>query len=405
VIQSLQLTPPPDLTPVLQERAFAISPGQIFTLNRLWTTQASLDRLDVFEQYQFELKPGQEQRFDLTFRSVGKAQPVSGWLGRVLPLVRGLPYQTLYFDRYNLGRRGVNFSSLWRWDAEKRRGNVDLSGPFRQNPQWRYRWILDARDENWDLRTTYRGVPGGLDGVNLQKVETGADLQFGLSGRLQWTTGLRVAARRFRHGDGSAVFANSWSFAQQNGLDYRLWIWPERRVHVDASVNLETGRLFAGSAPVFATIKGDLNGSWMPQSKGDNLAVNARIRSGWTFGAVPFDELFMLGMERDNDLWLRGHLGAHDGRKGSAPLGTEYALAQTEVLRTLWQFPFVRLQAGPFFDAGRITDRSGAFGSRGWLYDAGVQVTVATIGAVRWSVIYGRDLRDGRGVFYTSVSR
>ena len=34
----------------------------------------------------------------------------------------------------------------------------------------------------------------------------------------------------------------------------------------------------------------------------------------------------MLGLERDNDLWMRSHLGARNGLKGSAPLGRRYYL-------------------------------------------------------------------------------
>ena len=60
---------------------------------------------------------------------------------------------------------------------------------------------------------------------------------------------------------------------------------------------------------------------WLPTARGDDYETLARVRAGKTFGDLPFDELFMLGLERDNDLWLRGHIGTRDGRKGSAPLG------------------------------------------------------------------------------------
>jgi hypothetical protein len=61
--------------------------------------------------------------------------------------------------------------------------------------------------------------------------------------------------------------------------------------------------------------------------------------------------------------------------------------------------------AGPFFDTGLTGDRAGRFGSGGWLYDAGLQVTLRAAGSIRWTFVYGRDLRDGRGVWYTAVSR
>jgi hypothetical protein len=264
--------------------------------------------------------------------------------------------------------------------------------------------VADARDENWDLTTTYFGGQGSLNHLILRRIETGADLEVGLTGKLQWTSGMRVVGRTFRNGDASRFFADGWSFEQRNGLDYRLWDYPDRRVRLVASALLQTGRVFISPPSTFAGLHGDLKGVWFPQAKGEKIVVTARMRAGKIFGELPFDELFMLGMERDNDLWLRGHVGTRDGRKGAAPLGSEYALTQAEVDRTVWQVPFLRLQVGPFFDTGRIADPSGQFGSRGWMQDAGAQAKITTIGSVKWTLVYGRDLRDGRGVFYTAIS-
>jgi hypothetical protein len=150
-------------------------------------------------------------------------------------------------------------------------------------------------------------------------------------------------------------------------------------------------------------VEGGLTGFWKPQAGGNAWEAHAHLRSGKTFGETPFDEFFQLGMERDNELWLRGHVGTQEGRKGNAPLGTDYALVQTDFDRTVAQFRFVRVKAGPFFDAGWISGPSSQFGSHGWLFDAGLQAKVVVAGGITWSFVYGRDLRDGRGVFYTSV--
>lgn len=403
-VQTFQFVPDLELNPILRERTFDVSPGQVFTRDRLLMTQANLDRLEVLSTYQFDLTPRQDQRFDVTFRSFQSAKPRNVWLGQLLPAASGLPFRTLYFDHDNFGQRAINLTSLWRWDPNKRRIALNLSGPVRLNPRWLYRFAVDARDENWDLSTTYFGRSGGLQNLLLQKIEAGAGLEFGLTSKLQWNTGLWMVARRIRNGDAS-VFANGWSFEQRNGLDYRLWVWPERRVRVDSSAQLHTGRLFTGPPSTFATVMGDLKVVWMPQAKGDKTVVRARMRAGRTFGTLPFDELFMLGMERDNDLWLRGHVGTRDGRKGSAPLGSEYALLQTEADRTLLQLPFFRLQMGPFFDTGSIADPSRQFGSRGWVQDTGAQAKITAAGSVQLTLVYGRDLREGRGVFYVALSR
>jgi hypothetical protein len=111
-----------------------------------------------------------------------------------------------------------------------------------------------------------------------------------------------------------------------------------------------------------------------------------------------------LGVERDNDLWLRGHSGTLDGRKGRAPLGRRYVLLNSEVNKTIYDRAFFRVQLGPFFDTGAIADASGEFGSQKWLFDTGIQARIHILGSVSIVLSYGRDLRNGTGVFYgTSV--
>jgi len=405
LIQNVQFAPALNLQPVLRERTLAISPGQVLTLDRLWTTETHLDRLDILASYQFDLTPRQDQRFDLTLRSLENSRPLSGWPGKVLPYARGLPYQTIYADFYNLDQRAINFTAFARWDPDKRRIAASLAGPIALNPHRRYRFSADIRDEQWDLRTTYFGRPGGLDDLILRKIEVGAEIDSGLTPGLSWASGLWVARRRFQNGDPSSFFQNSWSFQLRNSLNYRLWTVPERRVRTDASLLVRAGRVLTGAPSRFVIAEGGLSGIWFPLAKGEDLEVGVSMRGARTFGALPLDEYFYLGMERDNDLWLRGHLGARDGRKGTAPLGTEYSLFKTELSRTVFKFPLVRVQLGPFFDAGRIGDPSGRFGSRGWMEDTGLQVKIKAPGNLTWTLVYGRNLRDRGGVFYTSVSR
>jgi hypothetical protein len=121
-------------------------------------------------------------------------------------------------------------------------------------------------------------------------------------------------------------------------------------------------------------------------------------------GQLPLDELYSTAMERDNDLWLRGHVGTRHGRKGSAPMGTRFVLTQTDVTRRVLRIPFLRVDAGPFFDVANAGGESG-LGSRGWLYDTGAQAVVSTIGGFRVSIVYGRDLRGGNDVFYAALLR
>ena len=129
------------------------------------------------------------------------------------------------------------------------------------------------------------------------------------------------------------------------------------------------------------------------------------LRAGKTFGQVPFDDLFMLGFDRDNDLWMRGHNGLMDGKKGNAPLGRNYVLSNSDVEKVVFHDAFVQVQVGPFLDTGNIYDSSQYFGSPKWLTDTGLQTRVKLLGNFSFVLGYGKDLRSGANTFYSTVSR
>jgi hypothetical protein len=405
LMQQVVFTPSPALDLVLRARVFAISGGQVFTPERLHGTEANLDRLDVFSEVHFDLIPRQnEDRFDVTVRTVPIAQPMAGWLGRVLPYARELPYQAVAADFYNIHQRAANLRSLWRWDPNKRRIQISLSGPLNMNPRTEYNYFADLRDERWDLRQTFQATPVG--DLRLRRAELGANFEIGLTPKLEWTVGGRVAYRQYSNVSSNAFFANGWSAEIDNRLDY-AWHWPERRVRVDNFASFDAGHLFTTSPSRLITARAGVKAEWLPGSRGDTYRLTQRIQTGRTFGNAPLDELFMLGMERDNDydLWLRVTVATRDGKKGNAPLGREFSISQTDFDRKLIELPLVRLEAGPFLDAGWVGDPSRLVGSYRVLYDAGLQLTVHTLSAIDVRFVYGRDLVSGRGAFYTAVSR
>jgi hypothetical protein len=178
---------------------------------------------------------------------------------------------------------------------------------------------------------------------------------------------------------------------------------PEHRFTVDSTAEGRIGRTFAGNLGAFGTVRGGLGAHWLPRASGDDFEMRMRIRAGATTGVVPFDELFQLGVERDNDLWLRGHAGTSGGRKGAAPLGRRYFLTNWETDKNVYSNGLFTVKLGPFLDTGSIADSSGLFGSRGWLWDTGAQCKVRVLGSVTVVLIYGRDLRGGRNIFYGTL--
>ena len=185
--------------------------------------------------------------------------------------------------------------------------------------------------------------------------------------------------------------------------DRSLWRVPERRFTLDGSAEARIGREFARNVGSYGGARGSLKAHWFPQAKGDDYETLTQVRAGDMQGNVPFDELFQLGIERDNDLWLRGHAGTDHGRKGAGPLGRRYFLANWEVDKNVYSNGLFTVKLGPFVDTGAVSDASGLFGSEKWLWDMGGQCKIRVLGTMTVVLSYGRDLRDGRGTFYGTV--
>ncbi|MDA1236466.1 MAG: BamA/TamA family outer membrane protein, partial [Acidobacteria bacterium] len=134
---------------------------------------------------------------------------------------------------------------------------------------------------------------------------------------------------------------------------------------------------------------------------GRNWNFNTRLSAGALPGKAPFDELYILGVERDNDLVFRGIRNDQDGRKGSAPVGDRYWLSSTDLTRRVAHFSLAEIRAGPFFDAGVVRDSRGEFGDPRTQLAAGVQLELRLFGAFGIRLLYGRDLQTGQDLFFS----
>jgi hypothetical protein len=409
-ITDIKLEPEPRVRAMLLDRAFSFSPLGVLRLDDFRTTQARIENLGIFSRYRFELLPEDEESFSVAFRATER----NGWgdskLEGFVSLLRGLPYQTIHPEFYNLNRSAFNIVSLLRWDAQKRRFYAALSGPLRQDPGWRFQFYFDGRNENWDISRTFQASTSPISGLRVMKSEVGAEIRSVVSGRWGWWSGVSFAYREFRNVSGvspqaSALFTDGFSLKYNAGLDYQLLRNPERRITMNALASAGLGRLFARPLGSFGKIEGSLAFRWLPLPRGEDYEVNGRFRAGRIIGQVPFDEAYALALERDNDLWLRGHIGTRDGKKGSAPMGRQYVLWNWEADKIVYKNAFLTVKLGPFLDIGRITDPSNDFVSEGWLWDPGVQCKVRVLGSLSIVFSYGKDLRSGRNAFYTTVLR
>jgi hypothetical protein len=405
-VEEVQFDPAPKVDPVLLDQAFAFAPASVLRLSELQTTEAKVSGLSIFPNYRFDLEARPDGKFDVVFRARERnGWGVNKWQG-LLSLFRGLPFQTINPEFFNIRRRAINSVSLFRWDGQKRRVWTNLSGPFSGDPKWRYQIDLDLRNENWDIRDASDGAAQLRGALNQRKQAFAAGVTSVVNGRWNWFTGVELSHRGFRDvNPGTALtpqlLAQGYQLKHLGQLNYVLARVPERRFIVSTGASTQVGRIWSHPSQAFAKFQGSFETHWFPQPSGDDYEMQGKIRAGKTFGEIPFDELFVLGVERDNDLWLRAHSGTRDSRKGSAPMGRNYFLSNWELDKNVYSNGPINLKLGPFLDIGKITDSSPGLGSQRWLWDLGAQAKVRVFG-VGFAFSYGKDLRSGNNAFYVS---
>jgi tetratricopeptide (TPR) repeat protein len=401
--------PVPKLSPAILDRALAFSPAGMLQRSEFLATDARIRSLGIFPRYQFDFRAREDDKFDLWFRSQERNGFGSTRWEALFLLLRGLPFLSVNPEYYNLRHEAINLVSLFRWDPQKRRVLAEFSDPFHGSAKYRYEVAADLRNENWAILNSVAPASPPLASLNLRREVLGFGLASHASGLWHWSVGTEISHRDFRSVVPApvlnpALLAKGYQLKQLAELGATLWRMPERRFTVDAEVSSQAARLWSQPEESSEKLQGSLRWHWFPRAEGDDYEMQQQFRFGRTFGTVPFDELFMLGLERDNNLPMRAHIGTRDGRKGSAPLGRNYFLASWETDKKLYGNGILALKMGPFLDTGKITDPSSTLGSHKWLWDAGAQTKLRVFGTgVVFS--YGKDLRSGNNAFYLTMLR
>lgn len=409
-IGAVTADPAPRISPALLDHAFAFSPAARMTLPQLLDSESRVRGLGVFPQFHFDLNAKDDGKFDVLFRGHELDGFGDNKLQAMLRFFQGIPFQEVNPSYFNLHGNAINFTSMFRWDAQKRRIAANFSGPFERSTKNRWQIDVDLRNENWAIRSGFAGPAPVLAAFNLRDEKAAFTLVSFASDRLGWTVGAEVSHRNFRSvapGTSPAggayltpqMLATGYQLKQHAEVTSNLWRVPERRFTVFAGATSDAGRLWSQAPESFEKLTASLGWHWFPQIKGDDYETMQQLRAGHTIGQVPLDELFILGLERDNDLPLRAHIGTRDGKKGSAPLGRDYLLENWETNKNIYSNGIVKVQLGPFFDFGKVSDPGTALGLRQWLFDIGAQAKVRVLG-MGLVFSYGKDLRTGNNAFY-----
>jgi hypothetical protein len=414
-IADVREDPTPRTSPALLDHAFAFSPAAALTLPQFLDSNERIRGMGVFPQFHFDLNAQSDGNFDVVFRAGERNGFGDGKLESLFLFLEGLPFQEVDPQFYNLHGQAINFDSMFRWDAQKRRIFATFSGPFERSAKYRWQVTTDLRGENWAIRSGFAGPAPVLASFNMRHETAAFDLVSHAEDRVRWSAGAEGSHRNFRSivpepvsspVSGAVLtpqmLATGYQLKQQARLTGTLWRLPERRCTINADASSNAARLWSEPQESFEKLTGSIRWHWFPQAQGDDYETSQQLRGGKTFGQVPFDELFILGLERDNDLPLRAHIGTRDGCKGSAPLGRDYLLENWEIDKNLWGNGIVALKLGPFFDIGKISDPGTQLGSHQWLFDTGAQAKFRFFGA-GLVFSYGKDLRTGNNAFYLTL--
>ena len=410
IVSDLMYDPQPRLDPLILDRAFQFSPGSVWKRNQFLTTQAELASLDLFPHTYFELAAQQDGSFKLVWHDSEQPAWDSTKLDSIASMLRGLPYQSVYPEFYNLNHKGLNWLSFVRWDDEKRWLSSEAAWPVEENPKRCIRFYFVGRNENWNITRTLTPAVPSAAGFNMRRAVIGAEVASIASWRWQWNLAAEYSYRDFRTltgipGPAERFFSDSSGLALRANIQRPLIRFPERRFSLDAGASGEAGKFTANPLGRYGRVEGSLAANWFPKAQGEDYETSTLLRAGGTAGQVPFDELYMLGFDRDNDLWMRGHNGLVNGQKGNAPLGTNFILSNSDIDKVVYDGGFLLVKVGPFVDTGDITDPSQFFGSPKWLTDTGLQATVRVLGSFEFVFGYGKDLRSGNNTFYSTVTR
>jgi hypothetical protein len=209
----------------------------------------------------------------------------------------------------------------------------------------------------------------------MRKIEASGEIRGVHGGRWSWTSGAGVSSRRFSNSLTSGV-----ELKYSGSVTRTILREPSRHLTLDSSINVESGKLFGVSPLRFTKLTGDTTLRWR--------SVTSRVRMGGTSGSIPFDESFVLGLDRDSDLWLRAHSATVEGRKNASSTSRAFAVTNLDYQRTILDTAWYRISAGPFLDAGKSSSAAQ------WLVDSGIEVRFSILNSLGINISYGKSLSD-----------
>ena len=382
---------------VLLDRALTFAPATTLQLSELRTSRARLNLLDAFSSYDFDLVPATpDDGYKLRLRGSERRGLFSSPWFSLARSARGLPYRTVFLEHDNGGGNTASLHAIARWDPYRRRAHLVYSRPLAGEARYRWHAFGDAREETWDLTRRI----ADFQNFRLHKIEAGAGFDSVVNGSFRWGAEAAAVVRSFRgEGTDNVRMPDAAGARTHVTFNWTPLYLPARRMSITTETRVGLGSFGGDGGARYGRAETAVQ---LRLSSGKNWNFHTRLSAGVLPGTAPFDELYILGVERDNELVFRGIRNDQDGRKGSAPVGDRYWLSSTDLTHRVARFSLAEIHAGPFFDAGAVRDSLGQFGDPSTQFAAGVQLELRVLGAFGIRLLYGRDLRTGRDIFFGS---
>jgi tetratricopeptide (TPR) repeat protein len=386
--------------------AVAFHPAGVLRYSEWKTTERRLLETDNFANAGLEIEPTRiPDQYNAIVRTTTKSNSFANLL---FDIFKGAPIETSYVDFWNIANSGVNFNGRYRWETNRRRLDGGLKIPVPLAGLLHLEVGDTWRAERWDLSPTIRPELKGRALLDYKANAVRVRVKHIPHYRVELGAGFEYRNRASK-GNLPQLFTDS----RKTG-----------RFDVEMSLRLVDrqyqNRLHLEGFGARRSVLGDTNFSGgvaeldnrITLSRDTRTNLDWTIKSGTSRGALPIEDYFVLGLDTNPTNILRGHTAAEHGRYGNGPMGTDFALLNTDIERRLatipffntFNIPFLTVKWNLFFDGAKTWDRNRIFQQGKLLLDTGGGLRFQTP-THSFNLVYGRSLREGNNVFFAYVER
>jgi tetratricopeptide (TPR) repeat protein len=387
--------------------AVAFHPSGILKYSQWKTTESRLFETDNFSNVGLEIEPTVvPDQYNAIVRTTAKTNTLGAFL---FGAFKGAPFETHYADLWNMGNSGINFNGFYRWDTNRRgaAGRLKIPAPLaglvylELGSGWRAeRWDTSRQivpalkpDAKFDYRAT--AMRFGVKSIPHYRVELAAGFEY---------------RNRYAKGNLPQIYTNDLNAAEfQAAVNLKLI---DRRYQNRLRLEGFGARRSLLGAANFTGGVAQLDNR-VTLSRDTRTSFDWTLKGGTTRGLLPIEDYFLVGLDDQNPAnLLRGHTTERNGRYGYGPIGSEFALLNTDLERRLatvpffntFNIPFLVVKWNLFLDGAKTWDRNHVFQPSKLLVDTGGGLRFETP-THSLNFVYGHGLRDGTNTVFAYFER